>query len=319
MVLSQVLKLDRVKYIEEEDLVEGAALPWHLDRLGPAHVQIDHDASAFGNGEGVDIYILDTGIEFGHEEFEYRAKYAGYDPVDQYLQGTDNFKRMSGRDCHGHGTHVASLAGGKEYGVAKKASLYSVRVLRCDNSAPWSVILDGLDFVSSIVPERGRNAIVSISVSGHFHRSINDAIKALYQQGIPVVAAAGNNHGDACGKSPASSAYAITVGATNGENSLYALTNYGRCVDIFAPGESLLGALYTCRNCITNMTGSSQAVPLVSGVAAVYLSESPRLTPSQLRQRILHHSLEGIINFDVIPETHRSVTPNRLLSIGKST
>ena len=266
----------------------------------------------------MDIYILDTGITFDHEEFEYRAKYAGYDPVDQYLQGTNSFQRMSGRDCHGHGTHVASLVAGKTFGVAKKASLYSVRVLRCDNSAPWSIILDGLDFVSSIVPERGRNAIVSISVSGSFHRSVNDAIKALYQQGIPVVVAAGNNHGDACSRSPASSAYAITVGATNSENGLYALTNYGRCVDIFAPGVSLLGALYNCRNCVANMTGTSQAVPLVSGAAAVYLSESPLLTPSQLKQKVLDNSLEGIINFDVIPETQRSVTPNRLLSIGKS-
>ena len=266
----------------------------------------------------MDIYILDTGINYDHEEFEYRAKYAGYDPVDQYLQNTISFKRMSGRDCHGHGTHVASLAGGKSYGVAKKASLYSVRVLRCENSAPLSTVLDGLDFVSSIVPKRGRNAIISVSLSGSLHHSVNDAIEVLYRQGIPVVVAAGNDHSNACTRSPASSVHAITVGATNRDDSLYQRSNYGSCIDIFAPGESVWGANYTCPNCATNITGTSQAVSLVSGVAALYMAQSPFLTPDQLKQKVIDQSLKGVINLDAIPENDRSATPNRLLNLGKT-
>ena len=267
----------------------------------------------------MDIYILDTGINFDHEEFEYRAKYAGYDPVDQFLRGANSFQRMSGRDCHGHGTHVASLVGGKTFGVAKKASLYSVRVLRCENSAPLSTVLDGLDFVSSIVPKRGRNAIISISLSGSFHHSINDAIETLYRQGIPVVVAAGNNHIDACTISPASSVHAITVGATTRNDNLYERSNFGSCVDIFAPGESLWGADYNCRDCVNGRSGTSQAVGVVSGAAAVYLSHSPFLTPDQLKQKVIDQSLEGVINLDAVPGNFRSVTPNRLLNIGKIT
>ena len=186
------------------------------------------------------------------QEFEFRAKYGGYDPVDAYEEDQPNFVRRFGEDCHGHGTHVSSLCGGKTFGSAKDVNLYSVRVLQCDNAAPWSVVIEGLEYVSRVVPERGRPAVVSMSLGGGFFLPMNEAVENIYNLGITVIVAAGNGNRDSCTRSPASSEYAISIGGTREGDGLYLLgsgTNFGSCIDIFAPGERILAADYRCQNC----------------------------------------------------------------------
>ena len=173
------------------------------------------------------MYILDSGIQFKHTEFENRAKYAGYDPVDQSNIGTANYKSQYGIDCNGHGTLVASLIGGKTYGIAKNVNLFSVRVLGCDRAAPWSVVLDGLNFIASEVVERNRPAIVSMALSGSRHTSIDLAIGVLHTKNILVVSSAGNLHSDACQYTPSSNSKVLTVGAINESNAIYQESNYG--------------------------------------------------------------------------------------------
>ena len=317
----KVRHMPHVDYIEEEGIVEGYQdeyLDWHLDRLDQYKLPLDYFYRPIGDGAGVDVYILDSGISYQHEEFEYRAKYGGYDPVDAYEERNANFVRRRGQDCHGHGTHVASLCGGKTYGSAKKVTLYSIRVLRCDNTAPWSTVLDGLEYCGSVIPERGRPAIVSLSLGGDYLRVVNDQIRSLHQQGIHVVTAAGNGKNDACFKSPASSDFAITVGGTSITDGLYLRgsgTNYGRCVDVFAPGETVQAADYSCNNCSIRFSGTSMSTPIVSGIAAIHLSRQPILTPNQLKQKIIDESIKDVINFTGIPPNSWTDTPNKLITM----
>ncbi len=315
-------------YIEEEGIAEGVqdeGLKWHLDRLDQAGLPLDLLYNPIGDGQGVDVYILDSGINYHHEEFENRAKYAGYDPVDAYEENLDEeeipggkFQRRFGEDCHGHGTHVASLSGGKTYGAAKKVTLYSIRVLECDNAAPWSTVLDGLDFFSRVTYERGRPAIASLSLGGSYYQTVNNAVEILYSQGLHVIVAAGNGVMDSCYRSPASSPFAMTVGGSRDGDGLYTRgtgTNYGACVDIFAPGEEITSAGFSCANCSVTFSGTSMATPIVSGVAAIHLSRRPFLTPYQLQQQLINESIKDALNFTGIPREAWNATPNRLLNI----
>ena len=225
---------------------------------------------------------------------------------------------MRGQDCHGHGTHVASLCGGKTFGSAKKVTIYSVRVLSCENSAPWSVVLDGLDFVLQIIEKRMKLAVVTMSLSGSHHDLVNQAIKKLYQKNVPVITVAGNGEVDCCSRSPASSPHAITVAGTRRGDGLYRIgrgTNFGRCVDIFAPGELILGASHACKNCTMQLSGTSMAAPLVAGIAAVHMTRQPLMTPAQIKERIINNSLKGVVDFEGMPEQYHTQTPNTLLHL----
>ena len=245
--------------------------------------------------------------------------YSGYDPYDVYALG----KRlatvpMQGRDCHGHGTHVASLCGGKTFGTAKKVTLYSVRVLSCQNSAPWSVVLDGLEFVSEIIGTRMRPAVVTMSLSGQFHASVNEAVAELHAEGVPVVTVAGNGKTDSCTRSPASSPHAITVAGTRFGDGLYKIrlgTNFGECVDLFAPGEQITGAHYVCPNCTKQLSGTSMSAPMVAGLAAIHLARRPHMTPTQIMERLVNDSLKGVIDYQGMPGPYRTLTPNRLAHV----
>ena len=314
-------------YIEEEGFAVGmqASPEWHLDRLDQLLPALDHTFFPIGDGSGVDVYILDSGINYDHEEFEYRAKYSGLDPTDDYDAALSDtvLERQDGRDCHGHGTHVASLCGGKTYGVAKKVTLYSVRVLGCNNAGPWSVVLAGLDHVVTMAGKTNRPSILSMSFSGDHYFVVNDAVRTAINSGVHAIMAAGNGGSDACSRSPASLFEGITVGGTRQGDGLYLQgsgTNFGGCVNIFAPGERVLGAEWTCKNCTKYLSGTSMATPLVSGLAAIILAKEPLLSPAKLKARLEEQSVKEVINYKGMPSEYRASTPNRLASIqGKQT
>ena len=304
-------------WVEVEDSSKNL---WFLDRLNQPKLPLDNilpDDRHRDEEETVDVYVLDTGIEYEHSEFENRAKYAGFDPYDQYHVSTPDYKPQDGRDCNGHGTLVASLIGGKTYGTAKKVNLLSVRVLGCDKAAPWSVILDGLNFVIKEVQVRKRPAIVSLAMVGSSHSSIDTAISTLHDKNVLVVVSAGNSHSDACSRSPSSNSQVLTVGATTMNDSIYEESDYGSCVDIFAPGELIEGADYSCPTCrLINMNGTSLAAPLVCGIAAVHLSHSPLIEPTELKKRVVSVASKDVIDHSSVPTDKRSATPNKLANFG---
>ena len=315
IALSQLRRWPEVDYIEEEHMAYGTQsgqIPWHLDRIDQRPRTLDHFYQPIASGAGVDVYIVDTGINYYHEEFQNRAIYAGYDAVDAYFNLSRSDQRR-GLDCFGHGTHVASLCGGKTYGSAKGVNLLSLRALDCTNMAPWGVVMDALDYVARTAPQRGRRAIVSMSLAGDYFQAINDAVRNLYSLGIPVIVAASNGGLDSCSQSPASSPYAITVGGTRERDGLYVSTSFGSCVTILSPGQNILGADYTCNNCSKYLSGTSMAAPIVSGVAAMLLQREPSLTPAALKAKLVATATVGAIDFSEMPAQYRSVTPNKLV------
>lgn len=248
---------------------------------------------------------------YEHEEFEGRAEYPGYDAVDAATGSTQR-----GLDCHGHGTHVASLAAGSVYGAAKKAKVYSMRVLGCDNASPWSTVISGLNYAVQKASETGRPSVISMSLGGFYAQTVDLATRRTISgdsgtRGVPVVVAAGNSQADACDSSPASTPTAITVGGTASQNLLYTYTNEGPCVDIFAPGSYVYGASKTCSTCYKYLSGTSMAAPIVSGVVAILLGRQPLLTPAQVHQFVIDSSVKDALDFGALLLD----TPNRRLHI----
>ena len=311
-------------YIEEEGFAKGMQMDptWYLDRLDQLGPVLDHhDYSPIGTGSGVDIYILDTGINYDHDEFEYRAKFSGKDPIDEdelSREASPQRPLQFGRDCNGHGTHVSSLCGGKTYGSAKKVHLHSVRVLDCNNAGAWRLVLAGLEFVAQLVGKTNRPSIISMSLTGDYLQVVDTAITNTINNGIHVIVAAGNRKLDSCSLTPASNEMAITVAGSRQGDGLYLRgsgTNFGRCVNIFAPGQLILAADWSCRNCSRVLSGTSMSTPLVSGLAAIMLSKQPLLSPASIKSKLIEESIKDAIDFTGMPEVYKRITSNRLATI----
>ena len=264
---------------------------------------------------GIKFFSIYIGINYDHCEFDCnRAIYPGYDPVDKY-GGTN----QTGKDCHGHGTHVVSLACGKLYGVAIKANCYSIRVLNCSGPTPLSIIIDGLNYAASnIINKYPRHpAVISISVIGPYSGLINNITNTIINVGIPIVVAAGNDKDDAYDYSPASAPGVITVASSAQGDDASFFSNSGFCVDIFAPGTNVIGADYSCSECTCTIakSGTSMATPIVSGVIALYLQQQPLLTPSQIMEKLSEDCLMGVLNLNTLPINLQDTTPNCLIHI----
>lgn len=255
----------------------------------------------------VTAYVIDTGINYSHTEFGGRAT-LGVDLVG------DGFSPPGG-DCYGHGTHVAGTIGGTTYGVAKSVKLKSVRVLDCGGGASYSTVIAGLDWVAA---NAAKPAVVNLSLGGGVDQATNIALNNMIESGVTAVVAAGNSADDACNYSPASTLAAITVGATGDRFNPSApitdarsdYSNYGPCLDIFAPGSEIKSAWIGSTTATNTISGTSMATPHVAGVAALYLSSAPTATATQVRNYLVAMSTAGAVA-DPGPGS-----PNRMLYAG---
>ena len=309
-----------------------AAAYWHLDRLDQESLPLDKTFTVNNlTGENVDVYILDSGIHYEHEDFNGRALYPGCDPIDKL-----NHQNQAGRDCEGHGTHVAGLVGGNGTGVANGVTLFSVRILDCNLRASIASLIQGLVCVINHCETRNETrAIINLSIAGlHTTKEINDTLQLALDNDIIITAGAGNGghilrdpfrsiNYDSCKVYPAGYPGVITVGATDmHDNALMGefdnetiITNMGKCVDVFAPGYKIISSdicpLTHCSNdseeCIAGIiydntcrefrTGTSQSAPLVAGAIALLLEKCPELTNAQVKHTLKHSLSTNKVEF----------------------
>jgi len=289
----------RVKYVEEDGYVSidttQSGATWGLDRIDQRDLPLSGTYTYNVNGSGVKAYIIDTGINFAHVDFGGRAV-SGFDAVDG---GTAD-------DCNGHGTHVSGTVGGATYGVAKGVTLVGVRVLDCSGSGTNSGVIAGVNWVASD-HAGGAPAVANMSLGGGVSQALDDAVSAAIADGVTFAIAAGNSNADACTSSPARVASAITVGATTSTDARASFSNFGTCVDIFGPGQSITSDWYSSNTATNTISGTSMATPHVTGTAALYLATNTSASPATVWAALRDNAT---LNHVTSPGTG---SPNRLL------
>jgi subtilisin family serine protease len=278
----------RVSYVEPDRVVTTvdtqSPATWGLDRIDQRNLPLSNSYTYNATGSGVKAYIIDTGIRFSHTQFGGRAV-SGYDAVDG----------GSADDCNGHGTHVAGSVGSTTYGVAKSVQLVGVRVLNCQGSGTTSGVIAGVDWVTGN-HLAGQPAVANMSLGGGASTSLDNAVNNSINDGVTYVVAAGNSNANACNSSPARVAAAITVGSTTSSDARSSFSNYGTCLDIFAPGSSITSTWHTSNTATNTISGTSMAAPHGAGVAALYLQGSPSAAPSTVRNAIVGSATQGVLS-----------------------
>ena len=269
---------------------------WGLDRIDQRSLPLSGTYTSASSGAGVSAYVIDSGVLSAHAEFGGRVA-SGWTAISDGL-GTG--------DCNGHGTHVAGTVAGKTYGVAKAATVIPVRVLDCSGSGYNSGVIAGLEWVASH-HQAGTPAVANLSLGSTASAMVDAAVQGIINDGVTAVVAAGNSATDACNSSPARLAGALTVAASDSADKQATFSNYGSCVDLYAPGVSIRSASPASTTATALMSGTSMASPHVAGAAAVMLSRSPGLLPADVASKLLSAATAGKVS------AATAGTPNRLL------
>ena len=290
----------RVAFVEEDGIVSLGATQtgatWGLDRIDQRDLPLDGNYTFNATGAGVKAYIIDTGIRATHTQIAGRV-ISGFTAISDGL-GTN--------DGNGHGTHVSGTVGGSTYGVAKNVTLVAVRVLDASGNGTNSGVIAGVDFVTSD-HQAGQPAVANMSLGGGISTALDTAVSNSIADGVTYAIAAGNSNVDACTTSPARVASAITVGSTTTTDARSSFSNFGTCVDIFAPGSSITSSWNTSDTATNTISGTSMATPHVTGVAALFLETNPTASPATVTAAIINASTPNKVTN---PGTG---SPNRLL------
>ncbi|WP_017973184.1 S8 family serine peptidase [Actinopolyspora halophila] len=291
-----------VKYVEQNQRVHALGTQqdppsYGLDRIDQRDLPLDGSYTYPNEGSGVTAYVIDTGTRISHNTFEGRAS-NGYDFVDN---------DSVANDCNGHGTHVAGTIGGAEYGVAKNADIVGVRVLDCQGSGSYAGVIDGIDWVTQ---NAEGPSVANMSLGGSTSSSVDDAVRNSISAGVTYGVAAGNSGDDACGYSPARVESAVTVGATNRQDGEASYSNYGDCLDIYAPGSNITSAWIGSDSDTNTISGTSMATPHVVGAAALVLGDTPAASPAQVSDTLVNNASSGKIS------NPGPGSPNKLLHVG---
>ncbi|PHH90183.1 hypothetical protein CDD83_4314 [Cordyceps sp. RAO-2017] len=297
----------------EKEAPWGLARVSHRDRLNFG--SFSKYLYASDAGEGVDAYVIDTGCNTEHVDFDGRAHWGKTIPVGD-----------ADEDGNGHGTHCSGTIAGKKYGVAKKANIYAVKVLRSNGSGSMSDVVKGVEFAAIRHKEQVQAAkdgkrkgfkgsVANMSLGGGKTTILDRAVNAAVESGIHFAVAAGNDNADACNYSPAAAEKPVTVGASALDDSRAYFSNYGKCTDIFAPGLSIKSTWIGSKYAVNTISGTSMASPHICGLLAYYLSLQPAqgsdfalasITPKKLKADLISIATEGALS--EIP----SRTPNLL-------
>lgn len=287
----------RVAFVERDGrmrvVTTQSNATWGLDRIDQRNLPLDTTFSYTNTGAGVKAYIIDTGIRFTHVDFGGRAV-AGYDAM---VPGGP------ASDCNGHGTHVSGTIGGTTYGVAKSVTLVAVRVLSCAGVGLTSWVIAGVDWVTAD-HQAGAPAVANMSLGGGASSALDTAVRNSVSDGVSYAVAAGNDGADACAGSPARVAEAMTIGATDSTDTRASFSNFGSCVDWFAPGVNITSDWWLTDTSTNSISGTSMATPHSAGVAALYLQSSPSASPATVRTALFDLTTKGIVKSANSPNNH---------------
>lgn len=279
---SNVLLVEEVKIFKTQETQQMPG--WGLDRIDQRKLPLDNLYNFVGGSSQVDAYVIDTGINTSNLDFQGRIK-GGFSAIND----GNGFN-----DCNGHGTHVAGIIGGTKYGVNKNVNLIPVRVLDCQGSGTTTSILQGIDYIlqnkSSVNP-----SVVNMSLGGGVSAALDQGVSNLISSNIMVVVAAGNSNADSCNFSPSRVTNALTIAASDSSDTRASFSNYGKCVDTYAPGVSITSDWINGSTTSAVLSGTSMATPFVTGAVSLLLSKESKLTPAEIHSRVVGNASSNTI------------------------
>ena len=288
----------RVSFVEQDSemwaIATQSPATWGIDRIDQRNLPRSNSYTYNTTASNVHAYVIDTGIRSTHSQFGGRV--TGGATFINDGRGTS--------DCNGHGTHVSGTIGGGTYGVAKAVRLHPVRVLSCSGSGSTSGVIAGVNWVAN---NRVLPAVANMSLGGGASSALDSAVNGAINRSVTFAVAAGNSNANACNSSPARVPAAITVGSTTSSDARSSFSNFGTCLDTFAPGSSITSAWSTSDTATNTISGTSMAAPHVAGVAALYLATHTSASPATVRNALVNSATANVLS------GVGSGSPNRLL------